>query len=158
MDNRSHVPVLLDRVVALLAPALDHEGAVMVDATLGLGGHTEAVLARGEFELCIFTTSPGSTTNADLKSRWGTGGGRNAGRLSNAELDGMIARQARTFEKADRVRQLQDIQRKIIEQASIIPGAGVINRQISQPFFKDWETTSADYYEYFNYVVPWLDQ
>src|SRR5918994_2180513 len=42
----SHVPVLLDRVVALLAPALDHEGAVLVDATLGLGGHTEAVLER----------------------------------------------------------------------------------------------------------------
>jgi 16S rRNA (cytosine1402-N4)-methyltransferase len=42
----THVPVLLDRVVALLAPALDHEGAVLVDATLGLGGHSEAVLAR----------------------------------------------------------------------------------------------------------------
>lgn len=43
-----HDPVLLDRVVALLAPALDHEGAVLVDATLGLGGHTEAVLTRCE--------------------------------------------------------------------------------------------------------------
>ena len=42
----SHDPVLLDRVVALLAPALDHEGAVLVDATLGLGGHSEAVLTR----------------------------------------------------------------------------------------------------------------
>ncbi len=46
MTSPSHVPVLLDRVVALLAPALDHEGAVLVDATLGLGGHTEAVLER----------------------------------------------------------------------------------------------------------------
>jgi 16S rRNA (cytosine1402-N4)-methyltransferase len=44
----SHVPVLLDRVVALLAPALERDGAVLVDATLGLGGHTEAVLARFE--------------------------------------------------------------------------------------------------------------
>ncbi len=44
----THVPVLLDRVVALLSPALDHEDAVLVDATLGLGGHTEAVLARCE--------------------------------------------------------------------------------------------------------------
>jgi 16S rRNA (cytosine1402-N4)-methyltransferase len=42
----SHVPVMLDRVVALLAPALDHADAVLVDATLGLGGHTEAVLGR----------------------------------------------------------------------------------------------------------------
>jgi 16S rRNA (cytosine1402-N4)-methyltransferase len=46
MTAPSHVPVLLDRVVALLHPALDHEGAVLVDATLGLGGHTEALLTR----------------------------------------------------------------------------------------------------------------
>ncbi|GAA4721266.1 16S rRNA (cytosine(1402)-N(4))-methyltransferase RsmH [Nocardioides conyzicola] len=48
MSSPSHVPVLLDRVVALLAPALDRPGSVMVDATLGLGGHTEAVLSRIE--------------------------------------------------------------------------------------------------------------
>jgi len=46
MSSPRHVPVLLDRVVALLAPALEHEGAVLVDATLGLGGHSEAVLTR----------------------------------------------------------------------------------------------------------------
>jgi len=42
----AHVPVLLDRVVALVAAALEHPGAVFVDATLGLGGHSEAVLGR----------------------------------------------------------------------------------------------------------------
>lgn len=46
MVTPSHVPVLLDRVVALVAPALQQPGSVMVDATLGLGGHTEAVLTR----------------------------------------------------------------------------------------------------------------
>ncbi|HVU93113.1 MAG TPA: 16S rRNA (cytosine(1402)-N(4))-methyltransferase RsmH [Jatrophihabitans sp.] len=40
-----HVPVLLDRVLALLAPALADRPAVAVDATLGLGGHAEALLA-----------------------------------------------------------------------------------------------------------------
>lgn len=44
MTTPRHAPVLLDRVVALLAPALAHEGSVLVDCTLGLGGHTEAVL------------------------------------------------------------------------------------------------------------------
>lgn len=39
-----HVPVLLDRCVELLAPALQHDGAVLVDGTLGMGGHTEALL------------------------------------------------------------------------------------------------------------------
>jgi 16S rRNA (cytosine1402-N4)-methyltransferase len=46
MAAPSHVPVLLDRVVALVAPALAQPGAVLVDATLGLGGHSEAVLER----------------------------------------------------------------------------------------------------------------
>jgi 16S rRNA (cytosine1402-N4)-methyltransferase len=46
MSDRAHVPVLLDRVVALVAPPLQHPGAVLVDATLGLGGHAEAVLSR----------------------------------------------------------------------------------------------------------------
>jgi len=39
-----HVPVLRDRVIALLAPALEEPGAVLVDATLGLGGHAEYAL------------------------------------------------------------------------------------------------------------------
>jgi 16S rRNA (cytosine1402-N4)-methyltransferase len=43
-DQPSHVPVLADRVLALLAPALDHPGAVLVDATLGLGGHSGVLL------------------------------------------------------------------------------------------------------------------
>ncbi len=46
MTTPTHVPVLCDRVVALVAPALERPGAVFVDATLGLGGHSEAVLGR----------------------------------------------------------------------------------------------------------------
>lgn len=46
MPTPSHVPVLVDRVVALVAPALERSGSVLVDATLGLGGHAEAVLER----------------------------------------------------------------------------------------------------------------
>ncbi|CAL4859450.1 16S rRNA (cytosine(1402)-N(4))-methyltransferase RsmH [Microbacterium sp. MM2322] len=41
-----HTPVLLDRCVELLAPALQRDGAVVVDATLGMGGHSEALLDR----------------------------------------------------------------------------------------------------------------
>lgn len=41
-----HTPVFLERTVELLAPALDRPGAVLVDATLGMGGHAEAFLTR----------------------------------------------------------------------------------------------------------------
>jgi 16S rRNA (cytosine1402-N4)-methyltransferase len=40
-----HVPVMLERCVEVLAPAA-LPGAVFVDATLGLGGHSEALLTR----------------------------------------------------------------------------------------------------------------
>ena len=40
-----HVPVMVDRVLALLGPGLTRDGAVLVDATLGLGGHSEAFLS-----------------------------------------------------------------------------------------------------------------
>jgi 16S rRNA (cytosine1402-N4)-methyltransferase len=39
-----HVPVLLERVTELLAPACSADGAVLVDATLGLAGHSLAML------------------------------------------------------------------------------------------------------------------
>lgn len=44
--NHGHVPVLRDRMAALLAPAVEAAGdtAVIVDGTLGAGGHTEHFL------------------------------------------------------------------------------------------------------------------
>ena len=44
-EGPAHVPVLLDRVLALLAPALAERAATVVDATVGLGGHAAALLA-----------------------------------------------------------------------------------------------------------------
>ncbi len=45
MAESAHVPVMLERVLELLAPALTGAHPVVVDANLGLGGHTEALLA-----------------------------------------------------------------------------------------------------------------
>ncbi|TCO56678.1 16S rRNA (cytosine(1402)-N(4))-methyltransferase RsmH [Actinocrispum wychmicini] len=44
-EHPRHVPVLLERVLALFAPVLSDKPAVLVDATLGLGGHADALLA-----------------------------------------------------------------------------------------------------------------
>lgn len=44
--ERIHTPVMLERTVELLAPAIEAEGAVLVDATLGMGGHSRAFLER----------------------------------------------------------------------------------------------------------------
>lgn len=44
--HERHVPVLADRCLDLLAPALGRPGARVVDATLGMGGHSEMILER----------------------------------------------------------------------------------------------------------------
>jgi 16S rRNA (cytosine1402-N4)-methyltransferase len=43
--GNAHVPVLLERCLELIGPAVDRDHPVHVDATVGLGGHAEAVLA-----------------------------------------------------------------------------------------------------------------
>ena len=44
--NELHVPVLLERTLELLGAAIEKPGAVLVDCTLGLGGHAEAFLTQ----------------------------------------------------------------------------------------------------------------
>jgi 16S rRNA (cytosine1402-N4)-methyltransferase len=49
--NATHIPVALDRCIELLTPAIEfslatQSQAVVIDATLGLGGHTRALLAK----------------------------------------------------------------------------------------------------------------
>ena len=46
MSRARHVPVMRERVLTLLAPSLEGPDAVLVDATLGLGGHAEEALTR----------------------------------------------------------------------------------------------------------------
>lgn len=43
-----HEPVMLSRTLELLSPALSGDSAVLVDCTLGLGGHSEAFLKSFE--------------------------------------------------------------------------------------------------------------
>ena len=46
--SERHVPVLLRECLEMLAPAIERPGAVLVDGTLGMGGHTEGALERFE--------------------------------------------------------------------------------------------------------------
>lgn len=49
--SKKHIPVALDRCIDLLTPAIEfslknQESTYVIDATLGLGGHTRALLAK----------------------------------------------------------------------------------------------------------------
>jgi len=57
MQDQRHIPVALNRCIELLSPAIESAiaargSAIVIDATLGLGGHTRALLAKFE-ELTI---------------------------------------------------------------------------------------------------------
>ena len=45
-EKATHLPVMVDRVISLLEPALGRPEPVVIDATLGLGGHSKALLER----------------------------------------------------------------------------------------------------------------
>ena len=62
-----HLPVLTDRVVELLAPAAP---GLLVDATVGLGGHAEALLrAEAGFRLVGLDRDPQALARADERLR-----------------------------------------------------------------------------------------
>ena len=53
MPDFAHEPVLVGRIVELLVPVLQAPQAVFADLTLGLGGHTEALLAAAPNSVAI---------------------------------------------------------------------------------------------------------
>ena len=59
MTSQRHVPVLVARTLELLAPALGEPGAVVLDATVGLGGHSAALLEQfGDLRLIGLDRDP----------------------------------------------------------------------------------------------------
>lgn len=69
-----HIPVMLERTIELVAPSLSHPGAVFVDATLGLGGHSEALLeAFPEITVIGLDRDPDALSRAEARlARFGT--------------------------------------------------------------------------------------
>jgi 16S rRNA (cytosine1402-N4)-methyltransferase len=72
-EPAGHLPVMVDRVLALFAPALDPPGAVLVDATLGRAGHARALLAAhpGLALVGLDTDADAITASARLLARYG---------------------------------------------------------------------------------------
>ncbi len=67
-DSQPHVPVLLDRVLELLEPVAGGAGAVLVDATVGLGGHTEALLSRHpELQMIAIDRDPAALAHSERR-------------------------------------------------------------------------------------------
>jgi 16S rRNA (cytosine1402-N4)-methyltransferase len=66
-EQPAHVPVLLERCLGLLAPALTSADDVVVDCTLGMGGHAEALLARTPARLVGLDRDPEALRRSGLR-------------------------------------------------------------------------------------------
>ena len=66
---QKHIPVMLDEVIATLAPA---KGKVYVDATFGNGGYSEAILNQADCKVVAIDRDPNVCARADeLKRLYG---------------------------------------------------------------------------------------
>ena len=67
--SATHIPVMLDEVMAVLAP---RDGAIYVDATFGGGGYTEALLARANCVVYAIDRDPAAIARGHaLTQRFG---------------------------------------------------------------------------------------
>lgn len=63
-----HIPVMLDRVVEIFTPCLSISNPIFVDATLGLAGHTEALLNKfSNLKVIGFDRDPIALNRAKLR-------------------------------------------------------------------------------------------
>lgn len=93
--DHGHIPVMADRIVDLLAPAVTRRsptgvGAVVVDATLGAGGHAELLLATFTDLTVVGIDRDGAAREAaaDRLTSFGSRASVNAGRYD--ELDRVL--------------------------------------------------------------------
>ena len=103
-----HVPVLRDRVIELLQPALAAPGAVLVDATLGRAGHASAILSAhpGLSLIGIDTDATAIAESREVLTRLRRAGHPRAGRLRRAAADPGQPGRARRAGRAVRPRRL----------------------------------------------------
>ena len=92
-----HAPVLLRRCLDLLAPALTGPGApvrpLLIDCTLGMGGHSEAALERFE-SLMVVGIDRDPEAVALARSRLSRFGGRFRAERATYDRVGAVARRA----------------------------------------------------------------
>ena len=87
-----HVPVMRDRVVELLDPALRPPGAVLVDATLGRAGHAAALLDDHPDLVLIGVDRDGEAIEQSRRMLAGHAGQVSLVRGGYDEIPGIVAR------------------------------------------------------------------
>ncbi|HXG37045.1 MAG TPA: ABC transporter substrate-binding protein [Dehalococcoidia bacterium] len=110
---------------------------------------------RGEWDIGFGTQQPQISPTANLEKFYKTGGSQNGYKISDPELDRMIDRQKTLVDRPDERRKLlEDIQRRVIDQAMLIPVYTTIGGVLLQPFLKNYV---QDNNENSRFEVAWLD-
>jgi peptide/nickel transport system substrate-binding protein len=119
--------------------------------------YTARVVAAGEYLAYFAPAQPIPTTNADLLSRFRTGGPRNIYAFSDPELDALIDKQAASGRDPEgRKRLLQDIQRRLIDRAPLLGIATSNASAVMQPYVRNYQYIDIGEYDIWTRV--WLDK
>jgi peptide/nickel transport system substrate-binding protein len=127
--------------------------------TVDIAGYVANVYQNATFEMAVSTTSPNSSTNAELFSVHHTGGARSASKLSDPKLDALIEQQAVMVRDPEgRKKLLKDLQRYILNSAHQIYLAGQFVQGIRWNYLKDFFPGYFDTGLEENYVLLWLEK
>jgi len=116
------------------------------------------VWGRGDFEIALAGQQPqGGGANGLLRRFYKTGGSQNGGRLSDRQLDDLIEKQAAMVDDPEgRKRVLQDIQRRVIELAVVLPIYASNNEAAIWPVLQGYVHTPSGG-DYSRWETAWLD-
>jgi ABC-type transport system substrate-binding protein len=139
--------------------------AAGIDANIKMQEYTAYIastfkgkIPEGENTLVFGLATPFTEPHDFLFNMYHPNGTRNHGNVNDPKLNGMIEQQMRTLDRAERKKQIYDIQRYLAEQMYYPPGATGMRVAALQPNVKDFYPLSD--YGHGAEVVPklWLDK
>jgi peptide/nickel transport system substrate-binding protein len=116
------------------------------------------VRGRGEFLVAMGSQTSGRPTSGELYERWYSKSGTLWTKLKDPELDALIDKQATMVkDAAGRAKVIQDIHRRIIDNASYLNVGAIVTPQAARGFIKDWNPNGSNNFSG-DLRVIWVDK
>jgi peptide/nickel transport system substrate-binding protein len=117
------------------------------------------VLAQGNFDFLSTNVVPAQVYDVDswFTTMYGTGGGRNYGKYTDAKLDGMIAKQRTIFDVNQRKAAVKEILRYMMGNHPYTGWAGRYLLNLERPKVHNWAPEGISTTWGYNYESVWME-
>ena len=117
------------------------------------------VLAQGNFDFLSTNIVPAQVYDVDswFTTMYGTGGGRNYGKYSDAKLDGMISKQRTIFDTNQRKAAVKEILKYMMDTHPYTGWAGRYLLNLERPKVHNWAPEGISTTWGYNYEQVWMD-